>query len=309
MRLLLAGASGFLGRHVLLHAPAGWDITAVYRSAAGFPEWVAQRAPGRVTAIRCDLTDAAAVAAALHNSAPFDAALFVAGGSNISESVRAPRADLDASACALLNLIEHTRTRRFVFLSSGTVYLGADGPVSPDSATTPLVPYGISKLASELYVRHFQANTDRIDEYVVLRFFGAYGPMEPSWKLFGRLIRHFAIEGRKEFVLRGDGQNLIDAMYVSDAAQGLWRAVTASARNQTVDFCAGTPRTLQQLVLEIGDILGAGPVHVTCDGQTSEYIGFHASPHRFAALFDFQPRITLADGLGRFRQWMLQESV
>ena len=35
MRVIVTGASGFIGRNVLLRAPRDWQIVAVYRNAGG----------------------------------------------------------------------------------------------------------------------------------------------------------------------------------------------------------------------------------------------------------------------------------
>ena len=49
--------------------------------------------------------------------------------------------------------------------------------------------------------------------------------------------------GQREFVIRGDGQNLIDFMYVDDAVDGLLRAGAGARASRTVDFASGAPVT------------------------------------------------------------------
>ena len=40
MRVLVTGASGFIGHNVLLRAPREWEIVAVYNSTPGLEEFV-----------------------------------------------------------------------------------------------------------------------------------------------------------------------------------------------------------------------------------------------------------------------------
>ena len=68
-------------------------------------------------------------------------------------------------------------------MSSGAVYDGLRGAVSPATPVSPRLPYAISKLASEQYLRFFAEHRGTVDSYVNVRFFGAYGPYEAARKI------------------------------------------------------------------------------------------------------------------------------
>lgn len=307
-RLLLAGASGFLGRHVCLAAPADWEIVAQYHRRRDFPAFVAAAGLGQVTPVACDLTDAGAVASLRDKvGAELDGCLFLHGNSDIARSIAAPADDLRANVTALLNVISAFRIARFVFNSSGTVYLGHRGAVTPETPVEPAVPYGVSKLASELYLRAAQ-RAGRVGRYVVLRFFGAYGPFEPPRKIFTQLVQALVVEGRREYVIRGDGTNLIDAMYVDDAVAGFLGALGGEAGDVTVDFCRGRPQSIADLVGEAARILGRPDVRIVREGSTTEPIAFHASPAAMASLFGVTASIPLEVGLPRLRDHLLREA-
>ena len=175
-RILVAGASGFLGRHLCLAAPAEWEILAQYRRQTDFPSFIAAAGRENVTPVPCDLTDADAVTSLRDKVGDtLDVCVFLHGNSDIAGSIAAPADDLRDNVAALLNVLTRFRIRRFVFNSSGTVYLGRRGPVAPGMPVEPLVPYGVSKLASELYLKTAQ-RVGWIEDYAILRFFGAYGP-------------------------------------------------------------------------------------------------------------------------------------
>ena len=66
-RLVIPGASGFIGRNLALAAPAHWEVVALYHNSLDFPMWVEQEELRHITAIRCDLTDEAAVRDLAHH--------------------------------------------------------------------------------------------------------------------------------------------------------------------------------------------------------------------------------------------------
>jgi len=309
MKVLIAGGSGFLGRNLILRAPSDWRITATYNTSRRFPAFLKSHGLSSVVPVKCDLRRRADLRrmAAGHGER-FDLCFFLMGNSDIGLSLREPLTDLEANIHTLLNLIGTVKVRRFIFMSSGTVYLGKAGAVSTATPTNPLVPYGVTKLASELYIRTYTEKSDRISEHVILRFFGAYGPMEPPRKIYTNLIKAVAFEGKKEYTLRGDGKNYIDAMYVEDAVEGLIKAALSDKANVTVDFCRGTPMTINELVAKTASILGAKNFKIKHEGGSAEYITFFASPVEMERLFGFKPRVSLEEGILRFRDYLLSSA-
>ena len=48
MRVLVTGASGFIGRNVLLRAPRDWQVVAVYHSTGGLDDFIERNGLARV---------------------------------------------------------------------------------------------------------------------------------------------------------------------------------------------------------------------------------------------------------------------
>lgn len=305
MRIIIPGASGFLGRNLVLALPPEWDAVALYRSSPDFPEFLRESSAARVKAVRADLLRPETFPDALAGlPAEFDAAVYLAANGDPSLSVKQPLMDLQCNTCALINFLERFRVRRLVFFSSGAVYDGLKGPVAPGVAVSPTLPYAISKWASENYIRFFAEQRGTIGRFVIFRFFGAYGPHEPERKIYTRLARTFGIERRRGFTVRGDGENLIDAMYVDDAVRAILSAVTAEAGNATVDLCTGTPLTINELVRKAARIFGVGEPDISHEGTVPEHIEFRASPEAMRELFGFRPTTPLAEGLKRLRDFI-----
>ncbi len=57
MKLILTGASGFIGHNVLLRAPRDWEIVAVYGDTPGLDAFVAAHGLANVRTVRCNLLD------------------------------------------------------------------------------------------------------------------------------------------------------------------------------------------------------------------------------------------------------------
>ena len=106
-------------------------------------------------------------------------------------------------------------------------------------------------------------------------------------------------------MLRGDGENLIDFMYVDDAVDGLLTLVAAAGVSTTVDFGSGAPITINQLVAAMARASGVD-VAAAHQGQTEEYIRFHSIDRAMRDRFGFAPSTSLENGLRRLSAFFEQ---
>jgi UDP-glucose 4-epimerase len=192
-----------------------------------------------------------------------------------------------------------------VYLSSGAVYDGLSGTVSPATPVSPLLPYAISKLASEQYVRFFSERRGLPTSYVNVRFFGAYGPYEPDRKITTRWLLALAA-GQREFTLRGNGQNLIDFMYVNDAVDAFLTLLDRPGERLTVDFASGSPVSVNEIVAAMARALDVNVI-VRHEGVTEEYITFRSDDRTLRERFGIVPTTTFEAGLRQLRTFFLRE--
>lgn len=308
MRVIITGASGFIGHNVLLRAPHDWQITALYHRTAGLEAFVAAHGLSRVTPVRCDLMnpdDVGALAQTVGGRA--DAVLYLAANGDPAVSVERPRWDLESNTVALVNFLEHCPVDHMVYVSSGAVYDGLIGAVSPSTAVLPSLPYAISKLASEQYVRFFAERRHAIGSYLNVRFFGAYGPYEPLRKITTRWMRA-VMDGQRQLTIRGDGENLIDFMHVDDAVDGLLTLTAAAGASGTVDFASGAPISVNEVVRTMGRALGV-EIAISHAGHTDEYIQFRTVDAAMFERFEVRPKIPFADGVARLQQFLASQAV
>lgn len=269
MRVLLTGARGFIGRHLMDALPKEWTLYTPPHDGmwGGVPR-------------------------------EFELGIHLAGQSDPADSVGRPGYDLDANAGFTIRLLHTLKFKRFIFMSSGAVYDGLARSVTPQADINPTLPYAISKLAAERYCEFFRRQ-GRIKSLTIVRFFGAYGPGEPERKIYSRLVRQFGIDRKPEFTIRGDGANLIDAMYIDDAARALAAIAKRRPSETIIDLAAHDPRTITALVKRAGDVFNITP-KIKYEGKSAEPIAFHSIDRSFA----FTPRVTLEDGLQRLKAWM-----
>lgn len=300
MRLLITGASGFVGRNLVCALPRDWTVTATYHRTEDFPGFLAGHGLDQVRPVRVDLATTDPEVLAERVGREHDAAIFLAANGDPALSVRIPRSDLAANALSVVAVLERVRIERLLFVSSGAVYDGLGGDVHPGVAVRPTLPYAISKLAAEHYVRSF-THAGHVRSAVSVRFFGAYGPHEPERKIYTRLVRTFGLEGGRTFTIRGDGRNLIDAMYVDDAVRGLLvllRDQPTAGAYQTVDLAAGAPLTIQDLVRKAAATFNIEP-EIVCAGEVPEYMEFRSADTTMRDRYQFRPEVPLGDGLLR----------
>jgi UDP-glucose 4-epimerase len=302
MHLVLTGASGFIGRNVLLRAPRDWHITALANRTPGLEAFVEDHRLANVTVVRCDLTDEAATRGAARSSDPADAVLYLAANGDPAASAERPRWDLESNTLALVTFLEHWPTNHVVYVSSGAVYDGIVGAVSPATPVDPRLPYAISKLASEQYARFFCERRRSVASVITVRFFGAYGPYEPARKITTKWLLALAA-GQRDFVLRGNGENLIDFMHVDDAVDGLLRLVRAAGTSLTLDFASGAPVTVNAIVAAMARAFDVD-VNVRHQGHAEEYIEFHTVDPTMRERFGFAPTIGFEDGLRRLAAFL-----
>lgn len=156
--LLLTGATGFIGRRLLLGLAGAWRVVAASRNAGG-PDTVA-----------LDLGDPGSLARACESVCP-DAVVHAGGIADPDECEREPelarRVNVEAVK-VLAGLCGKAKTR-LVHFSTDLVFDGESSWYREDDATRPLSAYGRSKLQSE------EAALALCPGAVVLRVSNCYG--------------------------------------------------------------------------------------------------------------------------------------
>jgi UDP-glucose 4-epimerase len=100
---------------------------------------------------------------------------------NVRKSVEDPRFDADVNLLGMLNLMETGRKyglKRVVFSSTGGAAYDDNFlfPTPETSPARPVSPFGIGKMATELYLNYYFKEYGI--EYTALRLGNVYGPLQ-----------------------------------------------------------------------------------------------------------------------------------
>jgi UDP-glucose 4-epimerase len=224
VKVLLTGGAGFIGSHVADHLLArGEEVTILDNLSTGRRE----NLPPGAEFVEMDVRDGAV--RDLWEERRFEVLLHFAAQMSVLVSVRDPLYDVDVNVRGLLNLMEAGRgrgLRRTLFASTGGAAYDDEVPFpTPETAPArPLAPYGIAKVASELYLRYYSRSHNI--PYTALRFGNVYGPRQDPGGEAG-VIAIFAsklLDGEAP-VINGDGEQTRDYIFVGDVARAFLAAL------------------------------------------------------------------------------------
>ncbi len=192
-RLLITGASGFLGSHVVAEAiKEGAEVTVISRrSIAGF----------RGTQVQLDLVEGI-VPSTLFKAV--DCVIHVAGLTH-QPSGLATREDFYRTNVEMTGKVaaaaKNQGAKRFLLVSSTSVYGEHPAPVDEGTQCRPATDYAWSKHQGELAAAKILAGSNT--ELVILRSAALFGPDDP-----GNVARLARAIGSGRFVVPGNGNNV-----------------------------------------------------------------------------------------------------
>lgn len=162
-RLLVTGASGFLGWNVCHHALPGWRITGTYCLN---PEGIHLK----TDALKLDLTDKDQLWKALKEVKP-DAVFHLAAFSNVNYCEQHPEETRKLNVEATANLAEMCDDRhiRLIYTSSEQVFDGFSGQYAETDNPAPRNEYGKQKLEAEKMIE------ERFPDAAIVRIAVLYG--------------------------------------------------------------------------------------------------------------------------------------
>lgn len=248
MKLLITGASGFIGRNLAEHYEGVYEVAAPDRAAL-------------------DLLDADAVRGYLEQH-HFDAVIHAA----TTRSNRGLSADpelLDRNCRMFFNLARNTHAfGRMLFLSSGAVYDRTHWqPLMTEEyfdAHVPADPYGFSKYVCAKAIE----SLDRVYE---LRLFGVFGPHE-DWRV--RFLSNACCRavGDMPIVIRQNTR--FDYLDVADLARILNCFLRKNLRHRQYNICTGRAVELRELAAKVVEVSGTKlDIEIRNQGLGTEYSG------------------------------------
>lgn len=282
-RVLVTGASGFIGSHLcdgLIREQAIVHATSRTPPSRG----------GDIAWHEADLADPNAVDNLVRDAAPdviFHLAGLVTGERGPELVLPTFRAIAQATVNLLSAALAHSRPR--------TILAGSLEELGP--ATNGVgSPYALAKAAASEYGRAAHALYGL--PVVHLRLPMIYGPgQRDETKLVPYAIRSFTAGDTPTFT---SGDRVLDWLYVDDAVDAfLAAAVAPEIEGLTIDIGTGRGVAIRDIVSTLAELTGAAQPAFGARPERANDIDWIANPERAGTLLAWSPKVMLEDGLTR----------
>lgn len=292
-RLLITGASGFVGAALARHALAeGAAVFGLDRREGGV---------AGVVPLRAELDDLAATVAAVRAAAP-DYVVHLAARTPANSPGIADEEWLRANPLWTRNLLEALRLEapgaRALVVSSSAVYGGA-GAADPIEETAPLRPvtlYGVSKAAQELVASRYHGEYGL--RVLCARPFNLVGPGEPRGMLTSTLaaqVLAIAAGEAPPVVRMRHRATSRDFTDVRDAARAYWALLGGGEDGDVYNVCSGIATPIGEIVEALLRAAGVAATIEETGGQPgrADVLTQRGSPAKLAAAAGWAPALAL----------------
>ena len=263
MRIVVTGAAGFIGWHLVDTLTRRGDVVQAWIRRPGSADW-----EGAIETAAVDMTDRNAISRQLAAFAP-DVIVHLAAQSLPGRSWEQPALTYEVNVIGVIHLLEAVRglthPPRVMVAGSSAEYAVRpdDQPISEQAPTEPNSPYGGSKLAADqlaqLYVRRYDLDLVRF------RPFFLAGPRKVGDVCSDFARRIVAIERGQDSTMRVGALDVVrDLIDVRDGISGLLRIIESGRRGEVYNICGGRGVAIRE-ILEGYRHLAAAPFSVRQD--------------------------------------------
>jgi UDP-glucose 4-epimerase len=298
MRIVVTGGAGFIASQIVdAYIHRGHEVHVFDDFSSGQKSNlnaqatlhqidIAEREAGdRIARIRPDILN--------HHAAQMD----------VRHSVADPAFDARVNILGFIHLLEACKNagvKKVLFASSGGAVYGEQEvfPAAESHVTRPASPYGVSKLAGELYLSYYHQAFAM--PYIALRYANVYGPRQSTRGEAGVVAIFLSLLlGGKTPVINGDGRQTRDYVYVGDVVAANVAALEADFVGP-INIGTGVETDVVTLFKHLRDAVGVpraeaqhGPAKIGEQRRSS------VDATRAAERLGWRPKVALAEGLRR----------
>jgi len=341
--VLVTGGAGFVGSHAAAYYDEqGAEVTALdnlsrtetleyadeSRDTAAYNwEYLADNHPD-VDLVEADIRDADRLETIVEGH---DAIVHTAGQVAVTASIQNPRTDFEVNARGTFNVLEAARNAEsdpaVVLASTNKVYgdnvndipvreadtrYWYDDPAYDNGIPESLsiddcehTPYGVSKLAADLYVQDYAERNEL--QAAAFRMSCIYGPRQFGNEDQG-WVAHFALSTLRDepITIYGDGKQVRDVLYVEDLVRAYDAFLSDPDGKPTVYNIGGGAGQTTSLVefLDILEDKTGKRTDISFDewreGDQKIYVSDISRAER---ALDWTPEVDFETGIDRFLEW------
>lgn len=247
MRIVVTGADGFVGQHVVAHAiDAGHHVHAIHRNARS------ASTAGRAAVSAGDLTKEWPVTAVP------DGIIHLASLAAVGPSFDTPQDYISANTAMLTRMAEAllaagAQSTRIIVVSTGSLYASGIGPCDESRPLTMTSPYAVSKAAVELQCEYYRS---RGLDIVIARPFNHIGPGQSRGFLVPDLVDSLASIGPSQPLTVGNLDTRRDYTDVRDVSRAYVELLEADRVSPLYNIAAGRSVSGREILGSICAALG-----------------------------------------------------
>jgi nucleoside-diphosphate-sugar epimerase len=305
MRYLVTGGAGFIGSNTVDElVRRGHDVVVLDELSSGKRENLSA-VQGKVELLQNSVTDLDKLQQACRE---VDYVLHLGARTSVPRSVKDPLETNRVNVDGTLNVLVAARdakVKRVVFAGSSSVY--GETPTLPkreDMPPAPISPYGLTKLAGEIYGQVFYRCYGL--EFVSLRYFNVFGPRQDPGSPYSGVLSLFnaAMLHGTEPTVYGDGEQSRDFTYVGNAVQANLLACEAKgAAGLAINIGTGSRYTLNQTLALLEKITGRPANAKYVQPREGDIRDSQADISRAKQVLGYNPSIGFEEGLQHTWEW------
>ena len=289
MKIIITGGSGFIGSCVAMQLKQEHDVTI----------FDLKKNVSDINFIEGDVTNLENVKNSIVNC---DLVIHLAAALGVVNVEKDPVQTLDINLGGTKNVLEACRAnniKKIIFSSSSEVYgEPAQIPIKENDPITPITTYGISKLASEEYIKSYSKSYGI--QYTIFRLFNVYGAIQDTqWVLPAFVDKAIS---NKLISVHSDGSQVRAFCYVSDVADAFQR-VLETANGEIINVGNDSnPISIKELAEKI--------ISLTNSQSEIKFVPFEESNrnrteimkripdiNKAKKILNYSPKITLDEGI------------
>ena len=295
MKILITGGAGFIASHIAdEYINLGHEVFVLDNLSSGFVENINPKA----TFINTDICDKSLNK--LFEVHQFDVVNHHAAQMDVRKSVADPTFDANTNIIGTINLLQNavkTGVKKFIFSSTGGAVYGEQEyfPADEKHPTSPLSPYGISKLAVEKYL--FFYNKQYGLNYSILRNANIYGPRQNPFGEAGVIaIFTSKLLAGEQPIINGDGTQTRDYVFVKDVVKANVKVLEDKIPD-ILNVGTGIETNVNEIFNTLNKIINNGQVEKHGPTAPGEQLRSVITSDKFYKRFNWKPTIKLEGGL------------